>query len=89
MKNGLAKTLQKAVDSFLEDTENDGISYIDLTDTVGQKLRLNIENTEGGGGERRIVVYCPYWIVNLSQYAFRIREEGEIDLPAGTVTLLK
>jgi hypothetical protein len=43
-----------------------------------------VENNEGGGGQKNIVVYCPYWIVNSTQYIYRIREEGEIDLPAGT-----
>jgi hypothetical protein len=45
---------------------------------------LSVENTEGGGGQRNIVVYCPYWIVNTTQYMYHIREEGELDLPAGT-----
>ncbi len=56
---------------------------------MGQRLRVNIENTVGGGGQRHIAVYCPYWIVNTSQFMFRIREEGSTILPAGTVTLQK
>ncbi len=43
-----------------------------------------MENNEGGGGQKNIVVYCPYWIVNSTQYVYRIREEGEMELPAGT-----
>ena len=57
-----------------------------LTDAVGQRLRLEIENKVGGGGHRSLVVYCPYWIVNTSQYSIRLREDGALYLPAGTVT---
>lgn len=64
-------------------------SVIILSDTVGQRLRLKVENFEGGGGQRHLIVYCPFWIVNTSQYSFRIREEGCIHLPAGTVTAQK
>lgn len=63
-----------------------GDASVDLADTVGQRLRLFVENTEGGGGERHIAVYCPYWIVNTSQYALRIREELNLAMPAGTVS---
>jgi hypothetical protein len=83
----LVGRLQKALEGILDDTESDDVSNIILTDTVGQKLRLSVENTQGAGGQRHIVVYCPYWIVNTSQYAFRLREEGEIDLTAGSVNM--
>ena len=73
---------------FLDEGEA-GDAWVDLADTVGQRLRLNVENVEGGGGERHIAVYSPYWIVNTSQYAIRIREELSMALPAGTVTQLK
>ena len=65
------------------------ISDVVLCDTCGQRLRLNVENIEGGGGQRHLIVYCPFWIVNTSQYSFRIREEGSTNLPAGTVTAQK
>jgi len=79
--------LQRTVEEFLEDSQDED-SSVELTDTVGQRLRLGIENIEGGGGQRHVTVYCPYWIVNLSQYSVRIREEGapRDQLPAGTVT---
>jgi hypothetical protein len=48
-----------------------------------------VENTEGSGGQRHIVVYCPYWIINNSQFSLRIKEDGSAFLPAGTVTALK
>jgi hypothetical protein len=59
---------------------------VDLIDTVGQHLRLCVENSEGGGGQRHIVVYAPYWVVNTTQYSLRIKEDGSNVLPAGTVS---
>jgi hypothetical protein len=61
-------------------------SSILLTDTVGQRLRLHIQNDLGGGGQRNIVIFCPYWVINTSQYTLRLKEEGSQSLPAGTVT---
>lgn len=88
-KKGLAKKLQRTLEGFLEENDREEVLCMNLTDTEGQKLRLHVENNEGAGGQKHIVVYCPYWIVNTSQYSYRIREEGEIDLPAGTQTLQK
>jgi hypothetical protein len=73
---------------------NRGRSYLQArgfhsADTVGQRIRLNVENTLGGGGQRQIAVFCPYWIVNTSQYSLRVTEEGVNVLPAGTVTAQK
>ena len=39
----------------------------------------------GGGGQRYITVYAPYWIVNTSQYVLRYREEQSDSYPAGSV----
>lgn len=64
---------------------NDTDSAVDLVDTVGQKLRLGVENIEGQGGERHITVFCPYWVINTSQYKLRIRDDRNSELPAGTV----
>lgn len=86
-RNGARNFLQGAIEGFLEEEEE--VSSVTLSDTAGQKLRLNVENIEGGGGQRHITVYCPYWIVNTSQFSFRIREEGDMELPAGTVTAQK
>ena len=84
---GLAGTIQKTIEGFLEDSDYSPTdTSIILTDAVGQRLRLEIENKVGGGGHRSLVVYCPYWIVNTSQYSIRLREDGAMYLPAGTVT---
>ncbi len=81
--------LQRTFESNKEETETENITTITLLDTTGQKLRLHIENILCGGGNRKITVYCPYWIINTSQFSFQIREEGEEELPAGTVTMTR
>ena len=77
--------IKNTIEGFLDDDDSSDASVF-LTDTVGQRLRLNIQNTLGGGGQRHISVYCPYWVVNTTQYAIRMREDGDVALPAGTVT---
>lgn len=77
------KGLLEDNDDALEDTS------IILTDSVGQRIRIHIENLIGGGGHRSVVVYCPYWVLNTSQYTLRLKEEGSQHLPAGTVTAQK
>lgn len=78
--------LQQTIEGFLEEGEEGGISSIMLSDSVGQRLRLLVENNVGGGGQRNIVIFCPYWLLNTSQYTIRMREDGEQAFPAGTVT---
>ena len=78
--------LQQTIEGFLEEGEEGGISSIMLSDSVGQRLRLLVENNVGGGGQRNIVIFCPYWLLNTSQYTIRMREDGGQDFPAGTVT---
>ena len=67
-------------------TSVDANASICVSDTAGQSLILQIENTEGRGGQRSIVVYCPFWVLNTSQYAIRLRADGEESLPAGSVS---
>jgi hypothetical protein len=85
--HGLTTAVMKGVKGFMEDTRDsqEDISIV-LSDSAGQRLRLQLENKVGGGGHRKIVVYCPYWIVNTSQYALRLRDERSESLPAGTIT---
>ena len=84
---GLAETVLDGFKGLLDDNHMESISdSIMLTDSVGQRLRLELENKQGGGGNRSITIYCPYWVVNSSQYSLRLREEGAKYLPAGTVT---
>lgn len=57
-----------------------------LVDHLGQKLNLYIENKLGGGGQRRITIYCPYWIVNTTDHALRYRQEKTSSFVSGTMT---
>jgi hypothetical protein len=81
----VTKTVVQGVKGLMEDDSNSQADMsIILTDSVGQRLRLQVENTVGGGGYRKLIVYCPYWIVNTSQYSLRLRNERSDNLPAGT-----
>ena len=81
----LSETVFESFKGLLDDSQlHSSRNSIMLTDSVGQRLRLQIENKLGGGGNRRIVIYCPYWVVNTSQYSLRLREDGAKYLPAGT-----
>ena len=33
-----------------------------VIDSIGQRLRLHIDNVIGGGGQRFISIFCPYWV---------------------------
>jgi hypothetical protein len=83
---GLTDAMMKGVKGLMEDGSDSMTDMsIVLTDSVGQRLRLQIENKVGGGGHRKLVIYCPYWIVNTSQYTLRLRNERSDHLPAGTI----
>ncbi|CAB9515429.1 Putative vacuolar protein sorting-associated protein [Seminavis robusta] len=56
-----------------------------VVDSIGQRLTLSIENIRGGGGQRRIAVYCPFWIVNTTQHSLRYKQEGSKAFVCGTV----
>ena len=40
---------------------HDVAAETEVVDGIGQRLTLSIENIRGGGGQRRIAVYCPFW----------------------------
>ena len=54
-------------------------------DSIGQRLTLSIENFRGGGGQRRISVFCPYWIVNTTEHSLRYRQHKRKNYVSGTV----
>lgn len=56
-----------------------------VLDSVGQRLMLNIENIRGGGGQRRISVFCPFWIVNTTEHSLRYKQETGKAYVSGTV----
>jgi len=41
---------------------------MNVVDSLGQRLTLLIDNTLGSGGQRRVSLYSPFWIVSLSAY---------------------
>jgi len=57
-----------------------------VVDGVGQRLMLNIENVRGGGGQRRITVFSPFWIVNTTEHSLRYRQESSKSFVSGTVS---
>jgi len=56
-----------------------------VVDGLGQRLPLNIENIRGGGGQRRISVFCRFWIVNTTEHCLRYRQENSKLFVSGTV----
>jgi hypothetical protein len=64
---------------------SDVVSQTEVVDSVGQRLTLKIENIRGGGGQRRISVYCPFWIINTTEYALMYKQEKGSSFVSGTV----
>lgn len=56
-----------------------------VVDGVGQRLTLNIENIRGGGGQRRVSLYAPFWVVNTTEHALRYKQEKGKAYVCGTV----
>ena len=85
--SNIAEALKLNFNRFLDDDEEvQAVASMTLSDPDGQSLRLHVENVVGGGGQRHLVVFCPFWVVNVSQYSIRLKEEGSRTLPAGTTT---
>ena len=57
-----------------------------VVDGVGQRLTLNIENIRGGGGQRRVSLFCPFWIVNTTEHSLRYKQEKGKSYVCGTVS---
>lgn len=56
-----------------------------VVDSVGQRLTLNIENVRGGGGQRRISLFCPFWIVNNTEHSLMYKQDKGKSFCSGTV----
>ena len=56
-----------------------------VVDRVGQRLTLQIENMRGGGGQRRISVSSPFWIVNSTEHSLRYKQDKSHQFVSGTV----
>jgi hypothetical protein len=57
-----------------------------VVDSLGQKLILSIDNVRGGGGQRTISVYSPFWIVNTTEHSLRYKQENTNTFVSGTVS---
>lgn len=60
-----------------------------VVDGVGQRLILNIENIRGGGGQRRVSLFCPFWLVNTTEHALRYKHDRSKSYVCGTVVGLE
>ena len=56
-----------------------------VVDGIGQRLTLNVENVLGGGGQRRVAVFCRFWILNTTEHCLRYKQEGSKQFVSGTV----
>jgi hypothetical protein len=56
-----------------------------VVDGVGQRLTLSIENIRGGGGQRRISLYSPFWLVNTTEHALLYKHDRSKSYVCGTV----
>lgn len=63
----------------------DVVDEMIVSDGLNQRLTLNIENVRAGGGQRRISVFCPYWILNTTEHCLRYRQESSNLFVSGTV----
>lgn len=64
----------------------DVASETNVVDSLGQRLTLLIDNVIGGGGQRRVSLYCPYWIVNTTEHSLKYRQENFQSFVSGTVS---
>lgn len=56
-----------------------------VVDGIGQRLTLQLENIRGGGGQRRISLFCPFWIVNTTEHSLLYKQEKSKAFVSGTV----
>jgi hypothetical protein len=64
---------------------DDVAQHTTIVDGLGQRLTLNIENIRGGGGQRRITVFCRFWIFNNTEHCLRYKQENSKLYVSGTV----
>jgi hypothetical protein len=64
---------------------DDVAQYTTIVDGIGQRLTLSLENVRGGGGHRRITIFCRYWILNTTEHCLRYKQENTKLFVSGTV----
>ena len=62
--------VENSADGFLRRGNGYGLEDIatelSVIDSLGQRLTLNIDNVLGSGGQRRVTLFSPFWIVSAS-----------------------
>jgi len=58
---------------------------LNVIDSLGQRLTLLIDNVLGNGGQRRVSLYCPFWIANTTSHSLRYKQEKAQSFVSGTV----
>ena len=69
LHQGGSAVLQAVGSAVLGGARRQVDNFITLMDKMGQKTVLHLNNEVGAAGNRRITIYCPYWLVNLTQCA--------------------
>jgi hypothetical protein len=69
----------------MEAIDHDVAKFITMVDAENQKLLLQLEHQVGGAGQRRTILYCPYWLVNNTNCLLTYIQEGKSNTPAGTL----
>lgn len=64
---------------------DDVAQHTSIVDGIGQRLTLGLENIRGGGGQRRVTVFCRYWILNVTEHCLKYKQEGSTSYVSGTV----
>jgi hypothetical protein len=64
---------------------DDVAQHTTIVDGLGQRLTLHIENIRGNGGQRRVLVFSRFWVVNTTEHCLRYKQEHSNLFVAGTV----
>ncbi|ETV75481.1 hypothetical protein, variant 1 [Aphanomyces astaci] len=63
------------------------IAFADKTNNT-QPLKLKVENSVGCGGQRGVVLYAAYWLVNLTPFALQYKQDTRHFEVAGSAAAL-
>jgi hypothetical protein len=66
-------------------SQSDIATETTVVDGIGQRLTLRLENVRGGGGQRRVSLFCPFWVVNTTEHSLRYKQEKGKSFVSGTV----
>ena len=91
-KSGRTNSIDEEIMYELKDTDQGNYSFasvartISVVDSENQRLELNIDNQRGSGGQRHIVVSCPYWIVNTTEHPLTYKQEKSSQMVSGSIS---